>query len=145
MKTRMILAAALAAAAFVLAGSLSAEDKPTLKCPVSGKPVNPASTVSFDGGTVAFCCDNCPKAFEADKAKYAAKAHLQMAQSGQLKQVKCPLTGKAINAEMAVNVEGVQVGLCCKNCKAKIDQASPSDQVNLLFKDTSKGFEVVKK
>ena len=61
---------------------------------MSGKAVDATKTVEFNGGKVAFCCENCPKAFNADSAKFAAKANLQLVQSGQLKQVKCPLTGK---------------------------------------------------
>lgn len=146
MKTRLLLAA-LAVASFVVAGSLIAagEHAAALKCPVSGKAVNPASTLDFNGGKVAFCCDNCPKEFAKNPEKYAAKANLQLVQSGQLKQTKCPLTGKDINPEMAVDVDGVHVGLCCKNCKAKLEKASVEEQENLVFKDTSKGFETVKK
>jgi hypothetical protein len=146
MKTRFVLAA-LVVVSLAVAGSLKAaiENAAALKCPVSGKPVNPDSTVDFNGGKVAFCCDNCPKEFAKNTDKYAAKANLQLAQSNQLKQTKCPLTGKAINPEMAVDVDGVHVGLCCKNCKAKLEGASHDDQVNLVFKDTSKGFETVKK
>src|SRR4051812_31323609 len=110
MKTRLSIAA-LVAAAFVLAGSLiAADDKaPALKCPVSGKAVNPsAATVDFNGGKVAFCCDNCPKQFSKNPEKYAAKANLQLVQSGQLKQTACPLTGKPVNPEATVDVAGVK-------------------------------------
>ncbi len=41
-------------------------------CPVSGKPVDPAHTLVFEGKVVGFCCGNCPKAFQADPAKYKA-------------------------------------------------------------------------
>lgn len=42
-------------------------------CPVSGKPINPEASVEHDGKKVYFCCEGCPKAFEADPAKYTAK------------------------------------------------------------------------
>lgn len=42
-------------------------------CPVSGKPINTAKSVEFKGEKVFFCCDGCPKAFEADPAKFEAK------------------------------------------------------------------------
>lgn len=42
-------------------------------CPVSGKPVDPAApTVEFEGKAIGFCCGNCPKAFQANPAKYKA-------------------------------------------------------------------------
>lgn len=37
------------------------------KCPVSGKPVDTAHTVSYKGQTVGFCCGNCPTKWEAMK------------------------------------------------------------------------------
>jgi len=43
------------------------------KCPVSGKDINPEATVEYKGEKVYFCCPNCPKAFEADPEKFAAK------------------------------------------------------------------------
>ncbi|MEZ6068820.1 MAG: hypothetical protein R3C10_00840 [Pirellulales bacterium] len=42
-------------------------------CPVSGKPIKAASVVEHDGKKVFFCCDGCPKAFQADPAKFVAK------------------------------------------------------------------------
>lgn len=44
-----------------------------IMCPVSNKPINPEAVVEHDGKKVYFCCEGCPKAFEADPAKYMAK------------------------------------------------------------------------
>lgn len=41
-------------------------------CPVSGRPVDPTKTSSFDGRTVAFCCDDCKAKFEADPTAFAS-------------------------------------------------------------------------
>ena len=145
MKTRMFIAA-LAAVALFAVSSLQAEDaKPELKCPVSGQPAKAEHKVAFNGGEVEFCCPNCPKAFEKDSAKFAAKANLQLLQTKQLKQVKCPLTGRPVAADKVVDVEGVEVGLCCGGCLAKAKKASGDELITLLFKDTTKGFEPVKK
>jgi len=111
----------------------------TLKCPVSGKPADPANSVEFDGGKVAFCCQNCPKAFEKDTAKFAAKSHHQMVASGQFKQAACPFSGKDVVAGTEVEVDGVKVGFCCNNCKGKVEKAD--DKVALVFKDLNKGFK----
>ncbi|MBA3482371.1 MAG: hypothetical protein H0T51_11195 [Pirellulales bacterium] len=45
-------------------------------CPVSGKPIaaaNPKAVAEFEGKKVYFCCENCPKAFAADPAKFKDK------------------------------------------------------------------------
>jgi YHS domain-containing protein len=126
---------------------VTADDAPgaDVKCPVSGKAVDPAATVDFNGGKVYLCCENCPAAFKADPAKYAAKANLQLVQTKQLEQTACPLTGKPTKPNILVDVDGVKVGLCCNNCKGKVDKASTDEKVSLLFGDTSKGFKPAKK
>jgi YHS domain-containing protein len=43
------------------------------KCPVSGKPIDPANSVDYKGQKVYFCCPNCPAAFEKDPEKFVAK------------------------------------------------------------------------
>ena len=42
-------------------------------CPVTGSPINPKYTRTFEGKVIAFCCPNCPGEFDTDPAKYAAK------------------------------------------------------------------------
>ena len=145
MKTRIL--GALAAVALIVGAYAYAEDKaaaPALKCPVSGKPASADHVVDFNGGQVQFCCDNCPKAFAKDTAKYAAKANAQLVQSGQLKQVACPITGKPIDETKTVEVGGVKVAFCCNNCKGKVEKATGDEQLDLVFKDTSKGFKAAK-
>jgi hypothetical protein len=115
-----------------------------VKCPVSGKPVNPADFVEFEKAKVYFCCEDCPVAFKKDPTKYAAKAHLQMVQTEQLKEVACPFTGKKLNPETAIDVGGVKVAFCCDQCKAKAEKEKGDDRVALVFKDTSKGFKLTK-
>ena len=41
-------------------------------CPVSGKPVVLPNTLAYEGKTIGFCCDKCPKEFEKDPKKFAA-------------------------------------------------------------------------
>ncbi len=43
------------------------------RCPVSGKPIDPAKTVVFEGRVVAFCCDDCKARFEKDPKPFLAK------------------------------------------------------------------------
>jgi YHS domain-containing protein len=144
MKTRFCFAA-LAVVALVAAHSLRAADAPALKCPVSGEPAKADKTADFNGGKVQFCCENCPKAFAKDPSKYAAKANLQLAQTGQLKQFACPLKGKPCAEDKSVEVGGVKVGLCCGGCLAKAKMASGDELVTLIFKDPSKGFKAASK
>jgi len=42
-------------------------------CPVSGTPIDKTKFRDHEGQRVYFCCDNCPKAFEADPAKFIAE------------------------------------------------------------------------
>ena len=134
----------LCAVVVVAAGAFAfAEDKaaaPNLTCPVSGKAACSDASADFNGGKVKFCCEKCQKAFKDDSAKFTAKANHQLVQSGQLKQTACPMTGKPCDAAKSVDVNGVKVAFCCNGCKGKAEKASGDDLVNLIFKDTSKGF-----
>jgi YHS domain-containing protein len=146
MKSRFTLAALLLAALVAVHSLRAADDKKEdklkdAKCPVSGKAINPEAIVEYNGGKVYFCCMNCPKAFKADTEKFAGKANHQLVQTGQLKQVACPLTGKDVNPDATVDVAGVKVAFCCMNCKGKVAKASGDEQIDLVFKDTKKGFK----
>ena len=123
---------------------VTAEKKVEPKCPLSGKPINKEFAVDFDGGKVYMCCENCPAAFKKDTAKYAAKAHLQMVQTEQLKQVACPFSGHKLDPSKTVDVEGTTVAFCCDECLAKAKKAKGDELVSLVFKDTTKGFKLAK-
>jgi YHS domain-containing protein len=143
---KMTFLAALAAVAFCFSVTANAADAPALKCPVSGKPATKDHAASYKEGQVYFCCENCPKAFAANTAKYATKANVQLVVSGQYKQVKCPLSGEAINPDAHSKVAGVTVSFCCNDCKAKVKEAKKGEKVNLVFSDDAfkKGFEKAK-
>ena len=138
--------AGLAALAVALTVGMVAEaaDVSNAKCPVSGKHAKESAAVDFDGGKVYMCCNNCPKAFAANKAKFAAKAHHQMVVTGQAKQENCPFSGKPIKADQSTEVDGVKVGFCCANCKAKVEKAAADKQLNMIFSDApfKKAFKV---
>jgi YHS domain-containing protein len=155
MKARSLLALAvlMTAAGMIAASLFAAEPKAEgkaaetkapgkdVKCPVSGKAVTHDDWLEWEKARVYFCCPNCPTAFKKDPSKYAAKAHLQMVQTEQLKEVACPFTGKALNPETAIDVGGVKVAFCCENCKAKAEKTKGDEQINLVFKDVLKGFK----
>ena len=120
--------------------SAAVKDPKDAACPVSGKKCNPEKHVAFSGGQVYFCCGNCEKAFEADSAKFAAKAHQQMVSTGQLTQKGCPFSGGPVKAGTEVDIDGVEVGFCCNNCKGKVEKASPEQRVTMVFGNVEKGF-----
>ncbi len=147
-KFSMAFALAAVAACFTL--SLQAADekegafKP--KCPVSGRPAIESEAVAYKGGKVYFCCPNCPGAFEKDTAKFAAKANHQLVGTKQAVEKKCPLAGRPLNPDTAIDVQGVKVAFCCNNCKGKATAAEGDEQITLIFNDAAfeKGFEVKK-
>ena len=143
MKTRSMMFA-MTAAVLTLGGALFAADLANVKCPVSGKPALEEHAVNHNGGKVYFCCPNCPKAFQANTEKFAAKANHQLAKTGQIKQTACPITGKPLNAETAIDVQGVDVAFCCNGCKGKVSKATPAEQLELAFGAKAKGWEAAK-
>jgi len=134
--------------AFLLLATAYAADEIKLdgvNCLVAGnKPAKAENFVAYKEGKIFFCCMNCPKAFAADTAKFAAKANHQLAATKQAKQAKCPLSGEDIDASTAIKVSGVEVAFCCDMCKGKAE--AEKDQVAFLFNDKAfdKAFKVGK-
>jgi len=135
--------ASVAALAMLVATLYAADKLEGVKCPVSGKAVKEDKTVDYKGGKVYFCCENCPKAFEKDSAKFAVKANEQLVQTGQYVQKACPLSGQKLNAEKTVKVDGVTVTFCCEKCQGAVDKAEGDKKAEMVFSDKAfeKGFE----
>lgn len=112
-------------------------------CPVSGKKAAKVS-VDHNGGEVYFCCKNCLKAFKEDASKFSTKANEQLIKTGQANQQKCPISGGKMKSGTALEVDGVPVAFCCKNCRKKVDQASGDEKLALVFGDEAfkKGYKV---
>ena len=112
-------------------------------CPVSGKKVTKVST-EYHGGEVYFCCKNCLKAFQADADKFAVKANEQLIKTGQASQEKCPISGGKMKQGTTLDVDGIPVAFCCKNCRKKVDEASGDAKLALVFGNEAfqKGFAV---
>ena len=140
-------ALALIVAFSVTVAEEAKKENAKVTCPVAGKEIKiaDAKVVSYRKSDVYVCCDGCKGKLEKDSAKYATKANKQLVETKQYKQVKCPLGGRAVNPKQTVKVGGVEVGLCCGNCKKKAEGASGDDQIALLFADKAfeKGFEKV--
>jgi YHS domain-containing protein len=144
MKCPKLSAGVGALAILMFVAVAQAADVSNAKCPISGKPAKEDAAVDFDGGKVYMCCNNCPKAFEANKAKFATKAHHQMAVTGQAKQENCPFSGKPMKSDQTTDVDGVSVGFCCANCKGKVEKADANKKLDLVFGDNGfkKAFKV---
>jgi len=147
MRARMLLGLAVAAVA-VFATAYAADEIKVegIKCVVAGtKDAKAANAVDYKGGKVFFCCMNCPKAFSADTAKFAAKANHQLVATKQAKQAACPFTGEAVDSATAIKVSGAEVAFCCDMCKGKAEAAD--DKITLIFADKAfdKAFKVEKK
>ena len=132
-----------------LSGWLIAADKeaktPTAVCPISGKAINKGVSIDYQGGKLYFCCPGCIAKFNADQAKHAAKANLQMVLTGQAKQTACPISGEPTDPESIYKVGGVDVQFCCGKCIAKVKKAKPEEQLEMIFgKNFSKAFAVKK-
>jgi YHS domain-containing protein len=153
MKTRWIVMSLCAAMLLAVSGLKAAkedeakEKKFAATCPVSGKAAGEDHVVELkNGNKVYFCCDNCPKAFKANPKKFDLQVHRQLLETGQVKQVACPITGKPMNKDQAVEVGTTQVEFCCDKCKAKYDKASDEEKLKMLFSNAAmkKGFKSTK-
>lgn len=133
------------AGSVLFAEEVAKVDFTKVKCPVSGKAVNKEATADYKDHKVYLCCQGCPKAFKKDTAKFAAKANWQLVQTKQFKQVACPISGKPAK-DVTAKVGDLEVGLCCKGCKGKVDKAEKDDKLALVFADKAfaKGFKPVK-
>ena len=138
----------LTVVAFLAAVTVYAADEIKLegvKCVVAPRDAKAANAVDYKGGKVFFCCMNCPKAFKADTAKFAAKANHQLVATGQAKQSKCPLTGEDVDTATKITVNGAAICFCCDMCKGKAEKST--EQIELLFNDKAfekAGFKVAK-
>ena len=102
--------------------------------------VKKTMAADYRGGKVYFCCSSCVKRFKKDKKKYAVKANHHLVKTGQFKQKGCPISGGAVDGSKTVKVNGVDVSVCCGNCKSKIESAPNKDaKAELVFAD--KAFE----
>jgi uncharacterized pyridoxamine 5'-phosphate oxidase family protein len=133
MKSRKVL---VALAALVLIGSsLAVADSPSLegiKCLLqASKPASASKSAEYKEGKVYFCCDNCLKAFNAEK--HGAKANHQLVATKQYKQEACPLSGGKLDDSTAIEVGGAKVAFCCNNCKGKVADMKGDEQVAAVF------------
>lgn len=158
MKARLLFTSVIVLFAVALVGADTAEKKEAGKkkdplkgitCVVSGKAINPEATVAYKEGKVYFCCENCPAAFKKNTKKFAVKANHQLYATKQVKQVKCPISGRDLNKETKIKVVGVAITFCCENCQGQVAglKDKEQEQLALVFSDKAfeKAFKIVKK
>lgn len=120
-----------------LASAYAAEVKlDGVKCIMNPKADAKAErSVSYKEGKVYFCCENCPKAFEKETKKFAAKANSQLVATGQAKQGKCPFSGHDLDDAKQLTVNGAKIKFCCDDCLAKAEKETGDKQIDLVFND----------
>jgi YHS domain-containing protein len=92
--------------------ALAALPKVQVLCPVEKTTVSLKSSLTKDGATIYFCCDDCKAKYEAEPAKY--KANLA---NSYTYQVKCPVMSKPITPKWSIKLEGGEtVYFCCGRC-----------------------------
>ncbi len=129
----------------MLPAMLGAQDLTDVKCLM--KPDAPAkaeTAVDYNGGKVYFCCNNCAKKFQTDNEPFVAMANHQMYVTGQIQQKACPITGKPVADGVSCEVGGIDVGVCCKSCQAKVNGAKDlAAKSTIVFSAVAmeKGFE----
>ena len=142
-----VVSAMTVAALAVVAIAADAVKLDGVKCIIAAKnPAKADKSVDYKGGKVFFCCDNCPKKFDAEKN--AVAANHQLVATKQAKQAKCPITGRELDAEQKITVNGAEVAFCCGNCKGKAEKAEGEDQLKMLFSNAAfekAGFKVAEK
>jgi YHS domain-containing protein len=140
MKSFMVSAYAILLLGFATVAQTAETDA---VCPVSGKKAAKVS-MSHNGGEVYFCCKNCRKTFKKDASKFSVKANEQLIKTGQASQQKCPISGGKMKNGTELDVDGVSVAFCCKNCRKKVDQASGDEKLAMVFGDEAfkKGYVV---
>ncbi|MDZ4850635.1 MAG: hypothetical protein SGI77_15220 [Pirellulaceae bacterium] len=104
-----------------------------IKCPVRGTAAKQEHAVKHLDGNVYFCCGNCPKKFEADKATYTTKANQQLVSTKQYEQGACPFSGKPLDASTAIDVNGTKVAFCCNICKGKAEKMKDEEKLTSIF------------
>src|SRR5687768_6340316 len=77
-------------------------------CPVSGKPVDPTKTLVHEGKTVGFCCENCPKAFEKEPAKFVSKIKADAKPEEKKPEEKKPEEKKTVAVAVAAAPAGAK-------------------------------------
>jgi YHS domain-containing protein len=90
-------------------------------CPLSGRALNPGSTVALGKASVGFCCDNCKG--KAAKSTELAAFVFKDFDKGFTLQTSCPVSGKALDITKVAKHKGKNVYFCCGGCPGAFAKA----------------------
>ncbi|KAA3604473.1 MAG: YHS domain-containing protein [Planctomycetota bacterium] len=100
-------------------------------CPISGKAIDKAVSVDYEGHRVYFCCKGCPKKFKEFPDAYLVKM-MKAKEAPENIQSTCVVSDQPLEAkEHYVEVLNKKIYTCCTKCQAKVakDPASYLDKL----------------
>ena len=133
--------AAIVSLAIVAPKNLIAENRapqskaPQTLCPMRGEKINPNVHADYQGKRIYFCCPGCIEEFK----KNAAKIIKEIESKGiilDVAQVKCPMQGGKVKAELYADYNGRRFHFCCPGCVEKFKQ-NPAKYAAQVDKDTT--------
>lgn len=93
-------------------------------CPVmSDESIDFNVSTNTEDGPVYFCCEGCIEKLEKNPDKYANKVAAQreaLAKMAKI-QVKCPVSGEAVDGKTTIDHNGEKVAFCCNDCVGKFE------------------------
>jgi YHS domain-containing protein len=105
-------------------------------CMMPKSDVKAEQHVDYRDGKVYFCCAKCKTAFSKDTAKFAEKGNLQLVQTKQYEQKKCPISGQDVADDQSLKVGEIEIKFCCENCLGKVKGAKDdAEKAKLVFGD----------
>lgn len=114
-------------------------DMSTVKCLIAdNKNIVEVSGVDYLEGKVYFCCESCQDEFRANPAKYAQRANQQLVETGQYIQKACPFSGKDVDPELSLEIDGLSIGVSSSNYLDIVKSAADDDvRAELVFNPES--------
>lgn len=109
-----------------------------IKCVVMGDKASASAehAVAWRDGVIYVCCEDCKAAFEKDSSAFSMQANHQLVLTGQYEQKLCPISGHAADGETKVTVGGVELAVCCADCKSKLEGVTDAtEQARMVFAD----------
>lgn len=93
-------------------------------CPIMDEPVDFNVSLMTDDGPLYFCCKSCIGKYEKSPDKFAAKLKAQREALARMErvQVKCPVSGEAVDGKTSADIGGQKVAFCCQKCVAAFEK-----------------------
>lgn len=127
----------VAAAGEPVAGSEKTSPPPkglrSARCPVTGERVSEEASLGYRGGRIYFSSAESVDKFTADPAKYQALANAQLVFTGQFQQMRCPLSGDALNPRLKLKVCGVDVWFSSVDGVKEARRAAVDRRTEMVF------------